>query len=45
MALFKELVFRTAKIFDIGYITVIYFLVGIYLAKLVDNFFGKFDIF
>lgn len=43
VGLFKELTFRVAKIFDIGYLTVLYFLTGIYMAKTFDNYFGKFD--
>jgi len=39
----KDIIFRAVKIFDIGYVTVIYFLVGIFMAKAIDNYFGKFD--
>jgi hypothetical protein len=43
MNLKKELIIRSIKIFDIGYITSIYLILGIILAKSVDNYFGKFD--
>ena len=39
----KELIIRTIKIIDIGFITIIYFIIGIFLAKKCDNFLGKFD--
>ena len=32
----KELIVRSIKILDIGYITAIYFILGIILAKLCD---------
>jgi hypothetical protein len=43
MNLKKELIIRSIKIFDIGYITSIYLILGIILAKSVDNYLGKFD--
>ena len=39
----KELIVRSIKILDIGYITAIYFILGIILAKLCDKHLGKFD--
>ena len=42
-ALVKEFQIRNLKILDIGYITVIYFFLGITLAKLFDKLYGKFD--
>ena len=39
----KEIGFRIAKIFDIGYITIIYFILSIILAKCVDSLIGTFD--
>lgn len=41
--LVKEAIIRSLKILDIGYITVIYFVIGITLAKLFDKLYGKFD--
>jgi hypothetical protein len=35
--------FRLVKILDIGYVAAIYFLIGIYLSTVMDNYFGKFD--
>lgn len=35
--------FRITKIFDIGYITVIYFIISIILAKFVDSLIGVFN--
>jgi len=43
MDLKKELIIRGLKIMDIGYITGIYFLLGIFCAKLFDTIYGKFD--
>lgn len=39
----KEIILRSIKILDIGYITAIYFVLGIILAKLCDKKLGKFD--
>ena len=39
----KETIIRTLKVLDIGYITVIYFILGIALAKLFDKLYGVFD--
>jgi hypothetical protein len=39
----KELIVRSIKILDIGYITAIYFTLGLILAKLCDKKLGKFD--
>lgn len=43
MGIEKEFLFRSIKIFDIGFVTVIYFILGISLAKLFDSLYGKFD--
>jgi hypothetical protein len=43
MNLKKELFFIIIKIFDIGYITALYLILGIILAKVFDNYFGKFN--
>ena len=43
MSIENEFLFRSIKIFDIGFVTVIYFLVGITLAKLFDSLYGTFD--
>jgi len=43
MNLKKELIIRSIKIFDIGYITALYFILGIILAKSFDRYFGKFN--
>ncbi len=40
----KELIIRTIKIIDIGFITVIYLLLGMFLAKKCDDFLDKFNI-
>ena len=39
----KELIVRSIKILDIGYVTAIYFILGVFLAKLCDKKLGKFD--
>jgi hypothetical protein len=39
----KELIIRTIKIIDIGFITVIYLLLGMFLAKKCDDFLDKFN--
>lgn len=39
----KELIIRSIKILDIGYITVIYVMLGIILARLCDKYLGNFD--
>jgi len=39
----KEIIVRTIKILDIGYITAVYFILGILMAKLCDNRLGPFD--
>ena len=36
----KEAIIRSLKVLDIGYITVIYFILGITLAKLFDKLYG-----
>lgn len=39
----KEIKLRSVKIIDIGYITVIYFITAVLLAKLFTKLYGKFD--
>ena len=39
----KEIIVRSIKILDIGYITTIYFILGLILAKICDKKLGKFD--
>lgn len=39
----KEFVVRGIKILDIGYITAVYFALGLVCATIVDNYLGKFD--
>ena len=39
----KELIIRIIKIIDIGFITIIYFIIGIFLAKECDKFLGEFN--
>ena len=39
----KELIIRSIKILDIGYVTAIYFILGLILAKICDKKLGKFD--
>ena len=39
----EELALRSVKIIDIGFITAIYFLLGIVSARVFDNFYGKYD--
>jgi hypothetical protein len=39
----KEFIVRGIKIIDIGYITAVYFTLGILLATLCDKYFGTFD--
>jgi len=39
----KELIVRSIKIIDIGFITVIYFTLGLLIAELGDKLLGKFD--
>lgn len=39
----KEVLIRSIKILDIGYLAVIYFVLGIVLAKLYDAILGEFD--
>jgi hypothetical protein len=43
MKVLREFEIRGLKIIDIGYITVIYFLIGIVFAKLFDKLYGTFD--
>jgi len=39
----KELIIRSIKIFDIGYITALYLILGIIFAKIFDLSLGKFN--
>jgi len=39
----KDLLFRLVKIADIGYITVLYFLSGFVVARLIDTYINKYD--
>ena len=39
----NELLFRFTKIFDIGYVTILYFLSAIFLSKIFDMIYGTFD--
>ena len=39
----EELALRSIKIIDIGFVTTIYFLLGIVSARAFDNFYGKYD--
>jgi hypothetical protein len=39
----KEIIIRGIKIIDIGFITIIYIVLGIIIAKILDKFFGEFD--
>ena len=39
----REIFFRIVKILDMGYIVIIYFILGIALAKLSDIVFGVYD--
>lgn len=39
----KEAIILLIKIIDIGYIVVIYFILGITIAKLSDTIYGKYD--
>ena len=40
-----DLELRTIKILDIGYITIIYFILGLLISRLFDNYLGKFNKF
>jgi hypothetical protein len=37
------ILFRTVKMFDIGYLTVVHFLLALGFGKLLDTIYGKFD--
>jgi len=39
----SQLVFRSIKVLDIGYITIIYFIFAIIVAKIFDMMFGQYD--
>ena len=39
----KEIVIRIIKIIDIGYVTLVYFILGLIFAKTGDKIFGKFN--
>ncbi len=38
-----ELVIRSIKILDIGYVSVVYFVLAFIVSKAIDNMYGKFD--
>lgn len=39
----NDLLLRSIKILDIGYITVIYFIFGLIISRILDKYYGKFD--
>jgi hypothetical protein len=39
----KEIIIRSIKIFDIGFITALYIVLGVILAIICDKYFSKFD--
>jgi len=39
----KEIIIRSIKIFDIGFITTLYIVLGVILAIICDKYFSKFD--
>lgn len=39
----KEILFRIVKMLDMGYIVFIYFILGIFLAKISDIIFGNYN--
>jgi hypothetical protein len=39
----NDLLLRSIKILDIGYITVIYFVLGLITSRILDKYYGKFD--
>lgn len=41
--LMEDLNFRTVKIFDIGYITILYFIIGLIVSRLFDKVLGEFN--
>ena len=43
MALKDELLLRSVKVLDIGFVTIMYFTAGMFFAKAFDNFYGPFD--
>lgn len=43
MTLQKDILLRSIKIIDIGYITIIYFMLGFYLSIWIDSKLGEFD--
>ncbi len=43
MNLKKEIILRSIKIIDIGYVTIIYGFLAIYLSKVTEKYLGKFD--
>ena len=42
MAIVKELLLRGVKVLDIGFVTFIYFSLGMFFAKAFDNLYGPF---
>jgi hypothetical protein len=41
--LLEDLNFRTVKIFDIGYIAILYFVIGLIVSRLFDKILGEFN--
>jgi predicted PurR-regulated permease PerM len=39
----KDILFRLVKMADIGYVTVLYFLSGFIVARLIDTYLNKYD--
>ncbi len=39
----NDFILRSIKILDIGYITVIYFVLGLITSRILDKYYGKFD--
>jgi len=39
----SEVLLRTMKIMDIGFIALVYFMIGVFLAKKFDNYLGPFN--
>ena len=39
----NDFLLRSIKILDIGYITVIYFVLGLITSRILDKYYGKFD--
>jgi len=39
----RDISIRSIKLLDIGYITILYFIIGIAMVKVCDMYFGKYD--